>query len=198
MSTTPWRTFTRAALRAPRLVGAISPSSSHLAERLAVVIPDDGHPVVAELGPGTGAVTTAISARLRGRGHQVAIEADSGMLSYFRRQHPEVPVHHADAADIEDVLAIEGHERADVVISGLPWTLFDHAKQQLLLERIIAVLAPHGVFTTFAYLQGLGLPTGRQFRRLLDQSFGEVLPTRTIWANMPPAITYVCRRPRLR
>ncbi|GHH43760.1 class I SAM-dependent methyltransferase [Lentzea cavernae] len=196
MNATQWRTFTEAALRSPRLVGAIAPSSSQLAERLATVVPDRGHPVVVELGPGTGAVTKVIAARLGGRGHQIAVEADTGMLSFFRQHHPGVSAHHADAADIQTVLEVEGHEHVDAVISGLPWTLFGHAKQQLLLERITEVLAPEGVFTTFAYLQGLALPAGRQYRRLLQRTFGEVLPTRTIWANMPPAITYVCRRPR--
>ncbi|GGM94257.1 hypothetical protein GCM10011609_34680 [Lentzea pudingi] len=100
-----------------------------------------------------------LAARLGGRGHQIAIEADSGMLSFFRRHQPDAAAHHADAADIQSVLEAEGRGPADVVISCLPWTLFTHAKQQLLLERVTDAIAPDGVFTTFTYLQGLALPT---------------------------------------
>jgi hypothetical protein len=32
---------------------------------------------------------------------------------------------------------------------------------------------------------------------LLGEVFDEVLTTRTIWWNLPPAVTYACRRPRV-
>ena len=38
----------------------------------------------------------------------------------------------------------------------------------------------------------------RRFRALLDEVFDEVLTTRTVWRNLPPAVSYVCRRPRPR
>ena len=39
-------------------------------------------------------------------------------------------------------------------------------------------------------------PALAKFRRLLEATFDEVLLTRVVWANLPPAITYVCRRAR--
>ncbi|MDQ4020899.1 MAG: SAM-dependent methyltransferase, partial [Actinomycetota bacterium] len=68
--------FLAAALRSPATMGAVAPSSSHLAARLAAVVPRVGEPVVVELGPGTGSVTTAIEHRLAGRGRHVAVEID--------------------------------------------------------------------------------------------------------------------------
>jgi hypothetical protein len=51
------------------------------------------------------------------------------------------------------------------------------------------------VFTTFAYLNTVIQPNSRRFLALLRETFDEVLPTRAIWGNYPPALTYVCRRP---
>jgi phosphatidylethanolamine/phosphatidyl-N-methylethanolamine N-methyltransferase len=51
------------------------------------------------------------------------------------------------------------------------------------------------VFTAAAYSLGYWTPAARRFRRELGRIFGEVLPTRTMWRHLPPAMTYVCRFP---
>jgi phosphatidylethanolamine/phosphatidyl-N-methylethanolamine N-methyltransferase len=191
-----WRVFGVAALRDQRTVGAIAPSSARLAQRLASLVPEHGEPVVVELGPGTGSVTKAISSRMAGRGHQLAIESKPELLEFLRARYPQVLAHHADAGEVADVLAEHQLEAAHAIISGLPWSLFPGDTQLRLLHRINSCLRPDGVFTTFAYLHGLALPSARRFRRTLNVHFGEVVATRTVWANLPPAITYVCREPR--
>ncbi|MFD1933786.1 hypothetical protein ACFSKW_20190 [Nonomuraea mangrovi] len=52
-----------------------------------------------------------------------------------------------------------------------------------------------GSFTSIAYLTGTPFGPGRRFRGRLGAAFDEVLTTRTIWRNLPPARPYVCRRP---
>lgn len=193
MSTSNLAAFTGAALRRPSTVGAIAPSGPRLARRLASVVPGDGQPTVVELGPGTGAITGAISARLGGRGDQLALEIDEDMLQRLRRTFPQVRSLHADAAQLPDVLAANGFEHADAVVSGLPWTLFKHERQRSMLESIARSLAPGAVFTTFTYSHTLPIPAARRFRALLEDTFSEVTRTRTIWANVPPALTYECR-----
>lgn len=191
-----WRVFSAAALCDQRTVGAIAPSSARLARRLAAVIPEHGQPVVVELGPGTGAVTGAISARLAGRGHQLALETKPDLLAFLRERYPHVQAHHADAGEIAAVLARHRLGAAHAIVSGLPWSLFPAHTQRRLLRRISGCLHTDGVFTTFAYVHGLGLPQARIFRRMLNDHFDEVLLSRAVWANLPPAITYVCRAPR--
>jgi phospholipid N-methyltransferase len=190
------RVFGAAALRDQRTVGAIAPSSARLAHRLAAVVPEHGEPVVVELGPGTGAVTRAISTRLAGRGHHLALEAKPELLAFLRDRYPEVLAHHADAGEVATVLAAHQLGAANAIISGLPWSLFPAHTQLRLLRRISGSLRADGVFTTFAYVHGLALPRARWFRQMLNEHFGEVVLTRAVWANLPPAITYVCRAPR--
>jgi phospholipid N-methyltransferase len=64
------------------------------------------------------------------------------------------------------------------------------------LDQVRRRLRPDGAFTTFAYLHALPLGLARRFAGRLRAAFDEVLVTRTVWRNVPPALTYVCRRSR--
>ena len=188
--------FLAAVVRSPATVGAVAPSSSQLAARLAAVVPRVGEPVVVELGPGTGSVTTAIECRLGGRGRHVAVEIDRVLAEYLRAEHPAVEVLVGDAVELERLFAMNHMPAVDAVISGLPWSLIDPDSQRAIVSATARSLAPAGCFTTFAYVHALSMTRARQFRTLLDEVFDEVLTTRTVWWNLPPAVTYVCRRPR--
>lgn len=187
--------FVATAVRRPGLVGAIAPSSRRLAEVLASVVPTAGAPVVIELGPGTGVVTRAIRMRAPVGSRHVAVEADATLAADLRVHHPGVEVVCGDAVVLRRLLAERGIDGADVVVSGLPWSLFPPGKQAAILGQIRTVLAPTGVFTTFAYSHTRRLAGAQAFRRAIDDVFDEVLVSSTVWRNLPPAHTYVCRRP---
>ncbi len=189
-------TFLGAVLRSPATMGAVAPSSSHLAARLAAVVPQVGEPVVVELGPGTGSVTTAIEHRLAGRGRHLAVEIDLELAKHLRAEHPDVEVLVGDAAELERLLAEHQVPAVDAVVSGLPWSLISAGAQRAIVEATARTLRPGGSFTTLAYVHALGMTPARRFRGLLGEVFDEVLTTRTVWWNLPPAVTYVCRRPR--
>ncbi|HKR49554.1 MAG TPA: methyltransferase domain-containing protein [Pseudonocardiaceae bacterium] len=188
--------FLAAALRSPATVGAVVPSSPHLAARLAAVVPRVGEPVVVELGPGTGSVTTAIVHRLAGRGRHVAVEIDPVLAEYLRAEYPDVEVLVGDAAELARLLAEHQVPTVDAVVSGLPWSLIEADRQRVIVDATARSLGSGGSFTTFAYVHALPTMRARQFRGLLGEVFDEVLTTRTVWWNLPPAVTYVCRRPR--
>jgi phospholipid N-methyltransferase len=188
--------FLAAVLRSPATVGAVAPSSPYLAARLATVVPRVGHPVVVELGPGTGSVTTAIEYQLAGRGRHLAVEIDPVLARYLRTEHPGVEVLVGDAAELERLFAEHQVSGVDAVVSGLPWSLIEGDAQLAIIDATARSLRPGGCFTTFAYLHALSMSRARQFQALLGEVFHEVLTTRTVWWNLPPAVTYVCRGPR--
>ena len=194
-SAAPYRAFLSRAVRNPGKVGAVAPSSLHLARSMATVVPTTGSPVVVEIGPGTGALSPAVRERMPSRGRHLAVELDDGMVSYLRGSLPWLEVVQGDAANLEQLLADSGVDRVDAVISGLPWAIFGGEDQEDILRQVGRVLAPQGALTTFAYVHALGMSGARQFRRRLGGAFDEVLTTRTVWRNLPPAMAYVCRRP---
>jgi phospholipid N-methyltransferase len=187
--------FLRAFLRNPATTGAIAPSSERLARVLASVVPVTGTPTVVELGPGTGAVSAVVARRLPPGARHLAIELDPAMVGHLRRAHPDLEVVRGDARRLPALLAEHGVQRADAVVCGLPWALFDDATQTEVLAGISTAIGPTGAFTTFAYLQGMALPAARRFRATLRRTFEEVQVTATVWRNLPPAFAYVCRRP---
>jgi phosphatidylethanolamine/phosphatidyl-N-methylethanolamine N-methyltransferase len=188
--------FLAAALRNPATMGAVAPSSSQLAAQMAAVVPRVGEPVVVELGPGTGSVTTAIEHRLAGRGRHVAVEIDPVLAEHVRVEFPGVEVLVGDAAELERLLAAHDVPAADAVLCGLPWSLISAAAQRAIVEATARALRPEGSFSTLAYVHALPLSPARRFRALLGEVFDEVLSTRTVWRNLPPAVIYICRRPR--
>lgn len=188
--------FARALLRSPRTVGAVAPSSVVLGDRLAVVVPQGDDAVIVELGAGTGAVTARIDRRRSPRSTFVAFERDALLAARLAERAPRVRVIAGDARNLGAHLAEHGLDKADAVVCGLPWANFSEVEQLALLGEIRRALAPGGAFTTFAYVHALVLPPARRFRALLASEFEEVLRTRAVVRNLPPAITYVCRRPR--
>jgi phospholipid N-methyltransferase len=187
--------FLSAAIRRPHVVGAVLPSSPALAKRLAAVVPRQGAPVVVELGAGTGSVSRQIRDRLGGTGRHIAVELDGALVDFLRANEPGIDVAHGTALHLDDLLDVRGVQAVDVVVGGLPWALIGPGGQRVIVGHVAEALGPHGVFTTFAYLHALPLGGARRFRRLLESTFDEVLPTRVVWRNVPPALTYVCRRP---
>ena len=183
-------------LRSPTTTGAIMPSSRYLAAAVAAPIPERGDPVVVELGAGTGPFTAEIQRRLAGRGRHIAIEINPRLARRLAQRHPEVELVVDDAARLPRLLAERGIPAADVIVSGLPWAAFSATVQSRLLDAVLRVMRPDGAFTTFSYAHARPLTTAIRFRRRLHAAFEEVVPSRTIWRNLPPAFVYHARRPR--
>lgn len=183
-------------LRHPGRTGAVAPSSRRLARRAVCTVPERGDPVVVELGPGTGSFTAAIHRRLRGRGHHVAVELNPRFTDVLRNRFPELDVVTGDAANLPKILADRGLDRADVVVSGLPWSVFPPSVQHDLLDSVLESIDDGGAFTAFAYVHAAWLRPARRFRALLRNAFEEVVLGRTVWRNPPPALVYTARRPR--
>lgn len=190
-------TFLREFLRDPFTVAAVAPSGMPLADLITSPVPRSGDPVVVELGPGTGAFTAAVQRRLAGRGHHIAVEVNERFAGLLAARYPQIDVAVADAHNLREVLAERGHWRADVIVSGLPWAAFGGGQQDELLGAVTDILAPDGAFTTFAYTLARWAPAARRLRRSLGTRFDEVVAGRTVWANVPPAFVYFCRRPRV-
>jgi phospholipid N-methyltransferase len=188
--------FLREFVRSPIRTAAVAPSSRTLAAKITAPVPAHGAPVVVELGPGTGSFTQAIRQRLAGRGRHVAIELNPRMAEALRRRFPDLDVVCADASELPHVLADRGLT-ADVVVSGLPWVAFPTDTARPLLSLVAGSLTETGVFTQFTYAWTRWAAPARRQVHSLRHTFEEVVSSRTVWRNLPPAVIYVARRRRL-
>jgi phospholipid N-methyltransferase len=149
--------------------------------------------VIVEYGAGTGVFTEKILERLPSGARFFAIEVDPVMVRILERRFPSVRVYPESVGNIGRVCEQEGVEEVDAIVSGLPWASFSLVDQRQYLEATTRALRPGGQFTTFAYIQGLLLPSGRRFKKQLTSRFTSVERSSVVWRNCPPAFAYRCR-----
>ena len=187
--------FAREFLRDPLHVASLVPSFAPLCRQAAAPLPESGDPVVLDLGAGTGQVTDVIQERLNGRGRHIAVEFNPRMAEVLAERHPKVEVICDDATAVVERLLAEG-VRTDLTVSGLPW-LLTSPPDRTIFRPLARLAAPGGAVTQLAHAWIRFFPAAKQVQRNLEAHFEEVVVTRTVWANIPPAVVYVARRPRV-
>ncbi|EKD84177.1 MAG: hypothetical protein ACD_39C00201G0001 [uncultured bacterium] len=187
--------FVKQFCREPRTIGAIAPSSNQLANRMIQPINFEKARVIVEYGPGTGAFTRQVLKHINlKRTLFFGLELNEHMNRIASAQIPEITIFQDSASEVRKYLRQYGVKHADAVISGLPWAAFSAELQDDILYETVAGLRKGGVFSTFAYLHGLVLPSGIRFRSKLNQHFSEVKISPVVWGNIPPAIVYWCKK----
>jgi len=181
--------------RNPRTIGAIAPSSRKLAAKMVAPINFKKARVIVEYGPGCGVFTRHVLSQIdRKKTLFFGLELNEKMNRLASEKAPEAIIYQDSAAEIRKYLRQYGVDHADAIISGLPWASFPESLQDEILAETVSGLPEGGVFTTFAYLHGLILPSGIRFRRKLLQHFSTVETSPVVWRNLPPALVYWCRK----
>lgn len=185
----------------PRSTGAVTPSSRFLTRRMvkdARIRPGE---TVVEYGPGSGPTTRQILHHVKKfdaseRPRFFAVEVNADFARELEAQHPDLRVHVGCASRVDEFLFAEGLDGLDVVISGLPWSVFPDELQDRLLQAMLASMRPGGRFVTFTYSHSALMPAARRFRQKIDSLFDTVSTSPVIWRNVPPAFVYCCERAR--
>ena len=180
-----WR-FLRTLVKDPFSVGAVAPSSRHLANSMVIGM-GPGAKVI-ELGGGTGSVTQAILNSGVSPQDLIVIEQNEEFVELLKERFPHVTVIRANAVSPRNHIAdLTGP--ADFVVSGLPLMLFPAKSKERLLTQAFGALNPKGFFHQFTY--GGRCPVERS----LLQSLGlEATFLRFIPFNLPPAFGYRLQR----
>ena len=126
---------------------------------------------IVEFGPGTGAFTREIAARLGPGCRYLGIELNPAFVRSLAVAYPRLTFVHGSVADLARILAIQGIGSIDAIVCGLPWATLPVSLQEQVFAAIDAALAPGGVFVTFGYFQSLVLPGAQALRRRLRRSF---------------------------
>jgi phosphatidylethanolamine/phosphatidyl-N-methylethanolamine N-methyltransferase len=178
--------FFKGWLDKPKAVGAIMPTSSITARRMASVIdPSSGLPVL-ELGPGTGVITRAILERGIPPENLYTIEYSEDFADFLKVTFPNVNVIQGDAFDLDRTLGAFSDLKFDAVVSGVPLLNFPVARR-------------------IAYIEGIldRLPEGRPIVQLTYGPLSPVPPRRGsytvshldfVFRNVPPTQLWVYRR----
>ena len=119
-------------------VGALLPTSSITARRMAdVVDPASGLPVL-ELGAGTGVITRAILERGVMPSNLVSIEYAPHFYELLRKRFPDVDVRNGDVFELDEVLAERRDQTFDCVISAVPMLSFPLQRRIALMKDLLS------------------------------------------------------------
>ena len=160
--------FARNFLKHPRMLGSVIPSSRFLIQELLRKVDWKGARVVVEYGPGVGTITTAILRRLRPDGVLLVIEMNEEFVRFLREhvRDPRLHVVHGSAEEVRERLRELGHERADYIISGIPFSTMPADARATILRHTHDLLRPRGRLLVYQFSPAV-LPH-------LERTFGEV------------------------
>jgi phospholipid N-methyltransferase len=190
----PTLSFLLEILRAPAEVGAIAPSSRRVAELAIEKAGIREAKSIVELGAGSGAVTAEILRNKPAHARVLAVERSRPLASKLAERFPEAEVVCGCATRLGEQMRLLNFEPADSILSTLPWTVFPPETQQAVLTEIRDALSPDGTFATIVCQCWRFFEAGRRFRGLLGHTFGSVHATDVVFANLPPAFVYYCKR----
>lgn len=130
--------FFRGMMQGPKTVGAIAPTSSVTARRMASIVnPASGLPVL-ELGPGTGVITKAILARGVEPENLVSVEYSEDFYHHLTDSYPRVQFVHGDAFKLDKTLGVLSGQTFDCVISAVPLLNFPMHARVALIEDLLS------------------------------------------------------------
>lgn len=173
--------FLREYLSAPGTIGAIAPSSKHLAASMAASIDFDKAHCIVEYGAGTGVFTQAVAARKRRDTTYIVIEQNERFYEILQKQFhgiPGVALIHGDAGNVCGFLREQGFRHADYIISGLPFTSLPRQVSHRILSQTQKAVGTEGVFTTFQYTL---------LRKAFLENYFNIQRIVRVWRNLPPA-----------
>jgi len=119
-------------------VGALLPTSSVTARRMADVIDTSSGLPVLELGAGTGVITKAILERGIKPRDLVSIEYAPHFCDLLRKRFSDVDIRNGDVFELDTVLADRSGQTFDSVISAVPMLSFPLERRIALMKNLLS------------------------------------------------------------
>lgn len=182
--------FFREFLRAPAMVGSIIPTSATVVNAILGPLDWQNTRLFVEYGPGMGTFTHDILARLPESGHLIAIDTNERFVEHLRRTISDPRFHavHGSAADVTRIITDHGHDKADYILSGLPFSTLPPGVAPAIMAATHSALRIGGAFLVYQY--------SRFVLALLKPHFPDI-DQQMIWRNIPPCRTFCAWRPEV-
>lgn len=172
-------------IKHPRKIGAVAPSSKCLSRKMMEPIHFDSANVIVEYGPGTGSFTRELIAKRRSGTVLLLIEQNQQFCSQLEQKYSNldnVYVIHGCAENVNLYLEQYGLQKADYIVSGLPFTSLPKGVSDHILSATKEALGDNGRFITFQY--------SLVKRRFFEQYFS-ITDSLKEMRNLPPAYVFV-------
>jgi phospholipid N-methyltransferase len=144
--------FARSFLKNPKMLGSFLPSSRYLRRNLMRHVPRESSCIV-EYGPGVGTITFDLLKRVRRDGVLIAIEQNPDFVEFLRENvaDPRFRVYQGSAEDVPNVLPLFGVNKADCIVSGIPYSTIPARTRETILRNSRMVLRNGGTFLVYQF-----------------------------------------------
>lgn len=178
--------FISEVFKATGTIGALSPSSSFLAQKMTAPIAFEHANCIVEFGPGTGVFTHKLLEKMHPEAILLAFEINPVFIEELENiQDNRLVVIQDSAEKISEYLQQYQQQQADYIVSSLPFAMIPNEIVDTILQQSDAVLAPQGKFIQFQY--------SLNAKKRLERFFHKVAIHFTLF-NLPPAFVYVCEK----
>ena len=177
----PAGVFFRGFLEHPRMVGSIIPSSRSTIEKMLAPVKWDECKLFVEYGPGVGTFCRTVLDRLPRGGELLVIDTNPLYIDYLRKTIRDSRFHAVlgSAEDVEEIVRSIGHDHADYVLSGLPFSTLPAGVGPAIAAATYRVVRSGGAFLSYQFSAVARDLTARHFERV---------ETGFAWANIPPCL----------
>jgi phospholipid N-methyltransferase len=182
----PWGVFFEGFLQHPVMVGSIIPSSRFTIAKMLAPVNWDSCKVFVEYGPGVGTFCRPVLARLRPDAQLIVIDTNPLFIDYLRRTitDPRFIAVEGSAVDVEDIVTAHGHDYADYVLSGLPFSTLPDGVGPAIAEATWHILRPGGAFLVYQFTARARDFMAKHFQHI-DAGFEwlNILPSYLFWGR---------------
>lgn len=179
----PWGVFVEGFIRHPRMVGSIIPSSRFTIRRMLAPVRWDECRLFVEYGPGVGTFCRPVLSRMRRDARLIVIDTNPLYIDYLNATITDgrFTAVLGSAADVEAIIAAHGHDKADYILSGLPFSTLPDGVGPAIAAATHRALRKGGAFLVYQFTPAARHFMRRHFARI-DSGFE--------WLNIMPCFLY--------
>ena len=180
----PWGVFFQGFIEHPVMVGSIIPSSGYTIRKMLAPVDWERCQLFVEYGPGVGTFCRPVLDKLRRDGTLIVIDTNKLFIDYLNRTITDsrfIAVH-GSAEDVEAIIRAHGHDHADYILSGLPFSTLPEGLGPRIAAATHRAIRPGGAFLTYQFSKAAHNLTAQHFDRV-DSGFEllNILPCRLAW-----------------
>ncbi|MBW6524150.1 methyltransferase domain-containing protein [Sphingomonas sp. RHCKR47] len=182
----PLQMFFQGFLKHPVMVGSIIPSSDRLIRKMLAPVDWANCKLFVEYGPGVGTFCRPILERMAPDAMLIAIDTNPDFIRYLDHTITDsrfVAVE-GSAADVERIIAEHGHQSADYILSGLPFSTLPDGVGPAIAAATHRALRKDGAFLVYQFSPKVRDFIAAHFTRIdHDMEWWNVPPAQLYWAH---------------
>jgi phospholipid N-methyltransferase len=175
--------FLKGFIKHPVMVGSVIPSSKALIDKMLEPVDWANCKLFVEYGPGVGTFTEFLLQRMAPDATLITIDTNPDFTTYLTEKFRDsrLIAVTGSATDVREIIAGAGHEQADYILSGLPFSTLPPGVGPAIGKATAEAIRPGGAFLVYQFSPKVRDFIAPYFPRI-TKGFE--------WKNIPPATLF--------